>query len=108
IWPLIDAADLVGGLFIPKDGQTNPVDTARALAKGARMRGATIVEGVKVTGFLRQGRRITHVRTTAGDVEAEYVVNCAGMWGREIGQMAGASVSLDVGTQFFVVIGTLA
>src|SRR4051794_14897964 len=47
IWPLIDASDLVGGLFIAKDGQTNPVDTTQALAKGARMGGATIVEGVR-------------------------------------------------------------
>src|SRR5689334_5749365 len=46
LWPLIEAADLVGGLFIAKDGQTNPVDTAQALAKGARNRGATILEGV--------------------------------------------------------------
>lgn len=103
LWPLIDADDLVGGLFIPKDGQTNPVDTAQALAKGARMGGARIVEGVKVTSVLRAGGRATGVGTSAGEVRAEIVVNCGGMWGHEIGRMAGVNVPLHAAEHFYVV-----
>src|SRR5579872_1002529 len=63
LWPLLATEDLIGGLFIPKDGQTNPVDTAQALAKGARMKGATILEGVRVTGIRTRAGRVAGVVT---------------------------------------------
>jgi 4-methylaminobutanoate oxidase (formaldehyde-forming) len=103
LWPLIETADLVGGLFIVKDGQTNPVDTAQALAKGARMGGATILEGVAVTGILTKDGRAVGVRTGQGDVAAEIVVNCGGMWGHEIGRLAGVTVPLHAAEHFYVV-----
>ena len=102
-WPLIESSDLVGGLFIAKDGQTNPVDTAQALARGARMGGATLVEGVKVTAILTRNGRAVGVGTEAGEVAAEFVVNCGGMWGHEIGRMAGVNVPLHAAEHFYVV-----
>jgi glycine cleavage system T protein len=102
-WPLLAIDDVVGAVYLPKDGRTNPVDTTQALARGARMRGARIVEGVKVTGILRAGGRVTGVATEAGEVRADVVVNCAGMWAREVGALADVSVPLHAAEHFYIV-----
>ncbi len=103
MWPLIDTTGIVGGVFLPKDGQCNPTDTTQALARGARNGGARIIEGVKVTDVLVRGGRAVGVATTAGDIAAEYVVNCGGMWAREIGRRAGVNVPLHACEHFYVV-----
>ncbi|HYB64673.1 MAG TPA: FAD-dependent oxidoreductase, partial [Steroidobacteraceae bacterium] len=102
-WPLLAIDDLAGAVYLPKDGRTNPVDTTQALARGARMRGARIVEGVKVTGILRAHGRATGVATEAGEVRADVVVNCAGMWAREVGALADVSVPLHAAEHFYIV-----
>ena len=108
LWPLLNTDDLVGGVFIPSEGQTNPVDTTLAYAKGARMRGAQIVEDVKVAAILQKGGRVTGVTTDKGDIRAEFVVNCGGMWGREIGRMAGVNVPLHAAEHFYIVTEPIA
>ena len=95
MWPLMETSDLVGASWLPTDGQASPSDITQSLAKGARMRGVRIHEGVRVTGFDMEGTRITHVRTTQGTIECERVVNCAGQWARQVGAMAGVSVPLQ-------------
>ncbi|HJQ57541.1 MAG TPA: FAD-dependent oxidoreductase [Vineibacter sp.] len=107
-WPLLQVDDLVGGLFIPKDGQTNPVDTAMALARGARDGGARIVEGVKVTGIATRNGAAAGVRTSHGEIAAEIVVNCAGLWGHAVGRMAGVAVPLHAAEHFYVVTEPIA
>jgi len=107
-WPLAETSDLVGGLFIAKDGQTNPVDTTQALARGARLGGATIREGVAVTGVLTRDGAVAGVRTSEGEIAAEFVVNCGGMWGYEIGRMAGIAVPLHAAEHFYVVTEPIA
>jgi len=102
-WPLLSIDEVVGAVYLAKDGRTNPVDTTQALARGARMRGARIVEGVKVTGVLRAGGRVTGVATEAGEVRADVVVNCAGMWARELGALADVSVPLHAAEHFYIV-----
>lgn len=94
MWPLMDVSDLIGASWLPTDGQASPSDITQSLAKGARMHGARIVEGVRVTGFRMAGNRITHVETDQGPIACDRVVNCGGMWAREIGAMAGVSVPL--------------
>ncbi|HEX9791691.1 MAG TPA: FAD-dependent oxidoreductase, partial [Kiloniellales bacterium] len=74
LWPLLDGDDVVGGVYLPGDGQTNPTDTTMALAKGARQAGARILEDVKVTGVNTANGRVTGVRTEQGDIAAEVVV----------------------------------
>jgi len=92
--PVMETGDLTGAWFQPDDGVTNPEDTTQALAKGARMGGATILENIKVLDIeLRQGA-VSAVKTDKGDIQCEYVVNCAGMWGREVGKMVGVSLPL--------------
>jgi 4-methylaminobutanoate oxidase (formaldehyde-forming) len=100
--PLLDTRRVVGGLFIPGDGQTNPVDTTMALAKGARARGARIIEGVSVTGFTTKAGAVTGVRTDHGDVACEVVVNCGGIWARQIGRLAGVNVPLYASEHMYV------
>ncbi len=95
MWPLMQVGDLIGASWLPTDGQASPSDITQALAKGARMHGARIVEGVRVTGFRMEGPRITHVETTQGVVACETVVNCAGQWARQVGAMAGINVPLQ-------------
>jgi 4-methylaminobutanoate oxidase (formaldehyde-forming) len=95
MWPLLEVGDLIGASWLPTDGQASPSDITQSLARGARMHGAQIHEGVRVTGFRLDGRRITHVETTQGAIACETVINCGGQWAREIGALAGIDVPLQ-------------
>ena len=94
LYPLINKEGLIGGTWVPTDGMASPVDVVAALVRGARDRGARCLEGVAVTAVHHENGRVTGVGTDAGDVRTEFVVNCAGLWGREIGRMAGVNVPL--------------
>ncbi len=95
LWPLMDVSDLVGAAFMPTDGQASPSDITQSLAKGARMHGARIHEGVTVTGIEVEDGRVAAVVTNEGRITCEKIVNCAGMWAKELGRMAGVSVPLQ-------------
>ena len=103
LYPLMDVSRIKGAIYIPGDGQTNPVDTAMALAKGARAGGARIFEETAVTGFERRNGAVSGVRTERGTIACETVVNCGGIWAREIGLMAGVSVPLYAAEHMYVV-----
>jgi glycine cleavage system aminomethyltransferase T/glycine/D-amino acid oxidase-like deaminating enzyme len=106
-YPLLNVDDVLAAVYLDKDGQGDPANIAQALAKGARQRGALVLERTKVTGLVRQGRRITGVSWQRGEesgtIEAETVINCAGMWGHEVGRMAGANVPLHACEHFYIV-----
>jgi len=95
LWPLMDVDDLVGAAFLPTDGQANPADITLSLAKGARMRGVEIVEGVEITGLRLKDGRITGVEIGEQVIGCEKLVICAGQWSKEIGRMAGISVPVQ-------------
>ncbi len=99
--------DVVAGVFIPEDGQGDPANIALALAKGARMRGAQVLERVRVAGIRTADGRATGVEWETdegqGFIAAEHVVNCAGMWGHEVGRMAGVNVPLQACEHFYIV-----
>ncbi|WP_426504067.1 GcvT family protein [Dactylosporangium sp. McL0621] len=103
LFPLARTDDILAGFYVPDDGRANPVDVTMSLAKGARLLGATIREGVPVTGTLRRRGTVTGVRTPFGDVEAEFVVNCAGMWARQLGEEAGVSVPLQAAEHYYLI-----
>jgi 4-methylaminobutanoate oxidase (formaldehyde-forming) len=102
-WPLVKVDDLVGGVFLPKDGQTNPVDTTQALAKGARAGGAKVFENAEVSRILVEGGRAVGVATGDGEIRAATVVLAGGMWSRELAAAAGANVPLHAAEHFYVV-----
>ena len=102
LFPLARVDDVLAGFYIPGDGRVNPVDVTMSLARGARMRGARVIEGVPVTGFLRHRGAVTGVRTPHGDIEAEYVVNCAGIWARQLGELAGVNIPLQAAEHYYL------
>ena len=87
MWPLADTSDILAGFYTAEDGRANPVDFTMALAKGARMGGVQIFEDTEVIGINKENGRVTGVVTDKGEIEAEIVVNCAGLWGRELGNL---------------------
>ena len=95
MFPLLETKDLVGASFLPTDGQASPSDITQSLAKGARLHGAKFFEGVRVTGFDIVGGRVIAVKTNQGTINCTRVVNCAGVWARQIGAMAGVIVPLQ-------------
>ena len=104
LFPLAKTDDILAGFYVKEDGKANPVDVTMSLAKGARMQGATIVEGVP--GHRRADQRAASsrgVRTPLGDIEAEYVVNCAGMWARQLGAQAGVNIPLQAAEHYYLI-----
>jgi len=94
LWPLMDISDLVGAAFMPTDGQANPSDITQALAKGARMAGASIFEDTKVTDIEIENGKIRAVITDQGRIECEKVICCAGQWTRTFAKRFGVNVPL--------------
>ena len=92
MFPLISLDGVIGAVFVPTDGYIDPTGLAMALAKGARMRGAKLIERVLVTGIEVRNRRATRIITDRGAVDCEVVVNAAGIWADRIGAMAGVKV----------------
>jgi len=107
-WPLLSTEGLLGAVFLPKDGQTNPVDTTQALARGARAAGVRIMENLAVTGIRTASGRVTGVVTVEGEVSADAVVNCAGMWAREVGGWVDVTVPLHAAEHFYIVTQPIA
>ena len=102
-WPLMRADDLAGGLWLPGDATANPTDVTQALARGARQGGARVFERTRVVDVLTEDGAVSGVRTEAGDIETEIVVNCAGQWAAQVGAMAGVNVPLHSAEHFYVV-----
>ncbi len=92
--PLMSSKGLISAFYLPNDGQVDPVSATQSLAKGAKMGGARIFENCKVTDIKTVAGRVVGVSTDQGDITCEYVINCAGMWGRQIGKMTGTSIPL--------------
>ena len=103
LFPLARTDDILAGFYVAEDGRANPVDVTMALARGARQQGATIIEGVAVTDVLARNGVVTGVRTGQGDIEAEFVVNCAGMWARQLGERSGVTIPLQAAEHYYLI-----
>ena len=101
-WPTIKTDDVIAAAWVPDEGRANPGDVAMAWAKGARMQGTKIIEGVPVTGFTKADGRVTGVVTDQGTIECETVVVAAGMWGRQLGEMAGVALPLQAAEHYYL------
>lgn len=105
LWPLMQIDDVVGAAFLPTDGQANPSDITQALAKGARMSGASIFEDTRVLDIIIGKRGIETVVTNRGAINCEKVVCCAGQWSREFAARFGVNVPLVSLQHQYVVTG---
>lgn len=98
---------VVSGVYLPRDGQGDPGNIAHSLAKGARMRGAKVLERVKVTDLAKEDRKVTGVNWESegetGTIECDHVVNCGGMWGHQLGKMSNTNVPLHACEHFYIV-----
>ena len=92
-----------GGVFLPKDGQVNPIDVTQALATGAKSRGAKVFENCKVTRILTKDGAAIGVETADGTIMADKVVMATGMWSRELGRSVGVSIPLHACEHFYIV-----
>ena len=93
-WPLLRIDDVLGAVWLPSDGKLVPKELALALGKGAEQHGAVVREGVRVTDILQQNGRAVGVRTAEGEIAADVVVLCGGMWSRQLALRCGVSLPL--------------
>ena len=103
LFPLARTDDVLAGFYVPDDGRANPVDVTMSLARGARHLGVRVVEGVAAHGVISHRGAVTGVRTSVGDIEAEYVVNCAGMWARQLGEADGVTIALQAAEHYYLI-----
>ncbi|MDC0518818.1 FAD-dependent oxidoreductase [Candidatus Pelagibacter sp.] len=103
LYPVINDQDILGGVYMPEDGQADPVGVTSVLAKAARMEGVQIFEKTPVTKILVKNNRIIGVETSEGKIDCEYVVLATGMWSRQIGEDIGVSVPLYPNEHFYII-----
>jgi glycine cleavage system aminomethyltransferase T/glycine/D-amino acid oxidase-like deaminating enzyme len=103
LFPLAKVDDLKAGFYVKEDGRVDPIGATMAMAKGARMKGVQIIEGVAATGITKKNGRVTGVTTSHGGIEAEYVVNCAGMWARQFGELAGVNIPNQAAEHYYLI-----
>lgn len=87
--PLLEEKYFVGAMLDAADGNLDPYGTTHAYAKSARINGAEIYLQTRVEALSRRKDGTWDVVTTAGTLNAEHVVNCGGLWAREVGRMVG-------------------
>ncbi|MDB6040290.1 MAG: dependent oxidoreductase, partial [Verrucomicrobiales bacterium] len=107
-WPLIQIEDVLGAAWLPHDGKVLPKELALALARGAQMRGASIIENARVTDVIKENGRAVGVRTNQGDIKSEFVVLTGGMWARELGLRCGVNIPLYPVEHHYVVTEPIA
>ena len=103
LFPLARVDDILAGFYVTGDGRANPVDVTMALAKGATLAGARVIEGVTVTEVLQERGRVIGVRTPFGHIRADYVVNCAGMWARQLGEESGVTIPNQAAEHYYLI-----
>ena len=110
-YPYLNTKDVLAGVYLDKDGQGDPSNIALSLAKGARQNGVLIKENVEVLEAKKNGKRVTGLVLKSNDglstIQCEHVVNCAGMWGHEVGRMLGVNVPLHACEHFYIVTETI-
>ncbi len=108
LFPLARTDDILAGFYVAEDGRVDPVDVTMALAKGAKLQGAAVLEGVAALRVLTRGGAVVGVRTNIGDIECEYVVNCAGMWARQLGAQNGVTIPLQAAEHYYLITEKIA
>ncbi|HTJ43181.1 MAG TPA: FAD-dependent oxidoreductase [Kofleriaceae bacterium] len=103
LFPIAHTDDLLAGFYVKDDGRADPVGVGMALAKGAKQQGVTVLEGVPCIGITKKGGAVTGVVTPHGTIECEYVVNCSGMWARQLGQQHGVNIPNQAAEHYYLI-----
>lgn len=103
LFPLANVDGIEAGFYSPKDGRINPVDVTMALARGARMKGARLVQNTPVEDVLVHRGEVRGVRTPVGEVRCEIVVNCTGMWARQLGEKSGVCIPNQAAEHYYLI-----
>ena len=103
LWPLVQTGDVLGGFFVPSNGQVNPLDVTQALAKGARARGGRIFENTKALRILTHQGRVSGVETDRGVIATDKVLLAAGMWSARFAAAHGVTLPLHAAEHFYIV-----
>ncbi len=103
MFPFADVGNIRAGFYAEHDGRINPVDVTMALAKGARMKGVKILQNTPARGVLTRNGTVTGVRTDQGDIRSEFVVNCAGMWARQLGEQNGVVIPNQAAEHYYLI-----
>ena len=107
LFPFADVSNIRAGFYAEHDGRINPVDVTMALAKGARLKGAKIYQNTPVRGVLTRNGAVTGVRTDQGEIRSEFVVNCAGMWARQLGEQNGVVIPNQAAEHYYLITGQI-
>ena len=102
LYPLINTKDIVGGIYIPKDGQADPIGITNVLAKAAKKNGAKLFENCPVKKILTKNGSIVGVDTIYGTIQCEYIVLATGMWSRQIASDINVSIPLYPNEHFYI------
>jgi 4-methylaminobutanoate oxidase (formaldehyde-forming) len=103
LWPLMRVDDVLGGQFVPSNGQVNPLDVTNALIKGARQAGAVAIENLPVQDLMISGGKVVGVRTASGDIACDRVVLAGGLWTHRFAKRVGIPVPLHAAEHFYIV-----
>lgn len=101
-WPMMETSDVLGAIWTPSSGRADPSNICQAFAKAAKSQGARVIEDTKVIGIQRQNGRVAGVETENGTIQTDIVVNCAGLWGRDLADLAGERAPLYACEHFYL------
>jgi glycine/D-amino acid oxidase-like deaminating enzyme len=105
--PILNTAGIEAVVFEPTRGFCDPASVTQAYAKAARDRGAKVHRHRPVTGLKLLPSGEWEVETPKGAIRAQYVVNAAGLWGREVAAMAGITLPLMPVEHHYMVTETI-
>ena len=103
LYPIANNKDVLSGLYIPEDGQADPEILTKNISIAAKNKGVKIIEKCKLEKILKRENQIRGVKTNLGTINCEYIVLCAGMWSRQIGEAAGVSIPLYPNEHFYMI-----
>jgi dimethylglycine dehydrogenase len=107
LFPLLDKQHFKGAMYDPIEGHVDPYGVTHAYAKSAQIGGAEIVRHTRVTDLKARADGTWDVITDHGNVQAEHVVNAAGLWAREVGRMVGIELPILAMEHQYLITGDM-
>ncbi len=107
LFPLMDKKHFTGAMYDPIEGHVDPYGVTHAYAKSAQIGGAEIVRHTRVTDLQQRSDGAWDVITDRGNVQAEHVVNAAGLWAREVGRLVGIELPVLAMEHQYLITGDM-